>query len=107
MKYTQEQLRDIDCQVEEHVFRVKIRSLSAVPRYTKEVMSAWWIADRLIKDGIYFEILPPSQQTGRDGWLITGYCANDGQRYSSAEGFAETLPLAISLAALKARGIAP
>lgn len=68
-----------------------------LPRYTSDIAAAWEVVEKLHEMGLYVAI---SKDPDRFTWDVRGW--NDKTNSNRFIGFAETAPLAICLAALKA-----
>lgn len=70
-----------------------------IPHYSTSIADAWLVVERLCDDGWTFE-LTNSEQPAAGFWLLGGIRGRWALRYSNAD----TAPLALCLAALKAVG---
>lgn len=105
--------REIDHAVAEHVMGIYFKKdpddetpgilKSMCEHYSTDIAAAWLVAEKLVQEKIYFEIHPPLDIG--EQWSVTGYDGYNAERNSNADGEADTAPMAICLAALKAKGI--
>lgn len=79
-----------------------VLALSTLPRYSTDIAAAWSVVEKMRGEGVYIDVQPRC-----DRWdTVAGWQGpDDGDIWEQVSLTADTAPLAICLAALRAKGV--